>query len=237
MKSRLLNFIDKYHLGGSVDSVVLKVESNAISTRFITDDRLVMGDASMQSFELGDVTLPIYETSKLLKMMKVLGDDITIDIESKADTAVAMKMKDSDTRVNYVLSREDVIAPTPELKRLPNFEVSIVLSDKFIDKFIKASDSLTDVSDFTILHKDGACHIVFGYTPDRNTNKISFECETSTDTVIEPISFNSKYFREILVANRGMKDASFKISSEGLAHANFKSDVFETNYYLVKVSL
>ena len=39
-KVKLTRFIDKYHLGGNVNAVVINSKSNKLSTRFITGDKL-----------------------------------------------------------------------------------------------------------------------------------------------------------------------------------------------------
>ena len=42
-KSKLLNFISKYHLGKLIQSVAWNV-NGGLSTRFISDDKRVVGD-------------------------------------------------------------------------------------------------------------------------------------------------------------------------------------------------
>jgi hypothetical protein len=41
--------------------------------------------------------------------------------------------------------------------------------------------------------------------------------------------------KEILVANKEAKDATLKISSDGLAHISFEVDGYKSDYYLVQI--
>ena len=48
-KQKLQRFIDKYHLSGNVNSVVLNSVGNTLETRFITGDKSLLGELSMNS--------------------------------------------------------------------------------------------------------------------------------------------------------------------------------------------
>ena len=50
------------------------------------------------------------------------------------------------------------------------------------------------------------------------------------------VSFNAKYFKSILSANKECKEALLQVSSEGLAKISFSSDNFDVTYYLVAVN-
>ena len=42
-KHSLNRFIDKYHLGGNISSVVINSKGDSLSTRFITGDKNLLG--------------------------------------------------------------------------------------------------------------------------------------------------------------------------------------------------
>ena len=50
------------------------------------------------------------------------------------------------------------------------------------------------------------------------------------------VSFNAKYFKSILSANKECKEALLQVSNEGLAKISFAHDNFEVTYYLVAVN-
>ena len=72
-KKQLTGFIDKYHLAGNANSVRLDVKDNKLSCNFITDDQNVVGSVSMDNFDIDDVTLGVYATSQLTKLLTSTG--------------------------------------------------------------------------------------------------------------------------------------------------------------------
>jgi hypothetical protein len=54
-KVSITRFIEKYYLNGNCSSVVLKSNDNKLSTRFITGDKNLLGELSMDNFSFDDV--------------------------------------------------------------------------------------------------------------------------------------------------------------------------------------
>ena len=146
----------------------------------------------------------------------------------------SLKFKDGSTSVNYMLADLSVIPAVPDLKQLPEFNITINLDDVFINRFIKSKGALPDENNFTFTCKDGKGKIILGYS-NINTNRISIDVDCKCDGDVEPISFSANFLKEILVANKEAKDATLKISSQGLAHITFEVDDYKSDYYLVQI--
>lgn len=234
-KARLINFINKYHLGGLVQSVAWN-SNGKLSTRFISDDKNVVGEISLDKFNSDESKFGVYNTDLLLKFLGVLGNDVNFTINSSGDKAFALTLDDKSTTVNYMLADLAVIPPTPDLKELPPFELTVNITKDFIDKFIKAKSALSDIETFTILKnkKLNKYQIVIGYS-NANSNRISIDIECTSESDIEPISFSAKYFREILASNKDLNGGTMMVSSEGLAKVEFDIDDYESRYYLVRL--
>lgn len=234
-KSRLMNFISKYHLNGLVQSVAWN-SNGSLSTRFISDDKSVVGEVRMNTFNGTKSSIGVYNTDLLVKLISVLGNEINFNINLAQDKAFSLTLDDNSTTVNYMLADMAVIPPTPELKQLPPFQLTIKLTKEFIDKFIRAKGALPEIEHFTLIknQKLNKYQVVLGHS-NLNSNRISLDidCEVSED--IEPISFSSKYFREILAANKDLNGGTLAVSSEGLAKAEFEIDGFESRYFLVRL--
>jgi hypothetical protein len=234
-KSRLMNFISKYHLNGLVQSVAWS-SNGSLSTRFISDDKSVVGEVQMNTFNGTKSKIGVYNTDLLVKLLGVLGNDINFNVNLAQDKAFSLTLDDNSTTVNYMLADMAVIPPTPELKQLPPFQVTIKLTKEFIDKFIRAKGALPEIEHFTLVknQKLNKYQVVLGHS-NLNSNRISLDidCEVSED--IEPISFSAKYFREILAANKDLNGGTLAVSSEGLAKAEFEIDGFESRYFLVRM--
>jgi len=235
-KQSLNRFVSKYNLAGLVESVKWESKEGSLTTSFISDDKSVLGSVTMKDFDSSDASFGVYDTSKLTKMLSVLGNDVDFSINDIDGKPVSLKFKDGSTNVNYMLADLSVIPNVPDLKQLPNFDTEIKLDSNFISKFIKAKGALADENNFTFTCSgDNNGQIILGYS-SINTNRINIDvdCTCSKDKV-DPISFSANFLKEILVANKEAKDATLKISSDGLAHIHFEVDNYESNYYLVEI--
>jgi hypothetical protein len=218
-----------------VESVKWESKDGSLNTSFISDDKSVLGSVTMKEFDSSNAEFGVYDTSKLTKMLSVLGNDVEFSINDIDGKPVSLKFKDGSTSVNYMLADLSVIPNVPDLKQLPDFDVEIKLDSNFINKFIKAKGALADENNFTFVCKDGKSQIILGYS-NINTNRIVIDVDANCGGEIEPISFSATYLKEILVANREATDATLKISSQGLSHIHFEIDNYESNYYLVEIT-
>jgi len=232
-KSKLNRFIQKYNLGGNVNSVKWKSDGDSLKTSFVTPDKSLLGNVSISKFKLEDSEIGVYQTDQLIKLLGVLGDKIELNLSKAGEQAVSLGIKNDSVSVNYVLSDLSVISDPPALKRLPEFGTKIKLDNKFIDTFIKGKSALSDVDMFTIVkNKNGGVDVVIGYS-STNTNRVNIPVESSTCDVSEPITFNANLFKEVLVANRECSSAVLEVSNEGLAKVNFKIDDYDSTYFIV----
>lgn len=234
-KAKLSRFITKYNLAGLVESVKWESKDDVLESAFISDDKSVLGNVSMKDFKFSDSSFGVYDTSKLTKMLSVLGTDVDFDITEVDGKSVSMKFKDGSTSVNYMLADLSVIPTVPPLKSLPDFDIKLKLDTNFITKFIRAKGALQDENSFTFLQKNGKSQIILGYS-SINTNRITIDVECESTEDIEPISFSATYLKEILVANKEASDATLNISTKGLSHIHFEIDEYTSDYYLVQIA-
>ena len=234
-KSKLINFISKYSLGGLVQSVAWN-SNGSLSTKFISDDKCVVGEVKLQNFNNSKSKFGVYNTDLLVKLLGVLGNTVNLQINGAEDKAFSLTFDDNSTTVNYMLADLAVIPPAPDLKELPPFDLEIPITKEFIDKFIKAKSALPGIEKFTIAknRKTDKYEIIIGYA-NTNSNRISIGIDCTATEDIDPISFSAKYFNGILAANKDLNGGSLKVSSQGLAKAEFDIDEFDAKYYLVKL--
>ena len=232
-KSKLDKFIQKYNLGGNVNSVKWRSNGDTLSTSFVTPDKSLLGKVKVDKFSFDSAELGIYQTDQLKSLIGVLGDDISLDLTSAGDRAVSLNVKNGAISIDYVLSDLSVIPDPPALKRLPEFGTKIKLDTKFINTFVKGKAALSDIDTFTILNgKSGGVEVVIGYS-STNTNRVNIPVETTTNGLTDAVTFNANLFKEMLVANKDCKSAVLEVSNEGLAKVNFKIDDYDSTYYIV----
>ena len=228
-KVKFDGFINRYNLGGEVESVMVKSEGTNLSVRMISDDKTLLGDVSVSNADFPNGEFGIYTTSQLKGLLSVLDNSIEVE-----EVTGALKFSDKGTKMQYMLAAPSVIPAVPDLKALPPFNVDITLDDEFVNKFIKSKGALADADTFTFTCKDNKGEIILGYS-SINSNRISISVDCKCDGDVDPIAFSAKYLKAILLANKGSNSSSLKISSQGLSHLNFVDGDYTSNYYLVEI--
>jgi hypothetical protein len=228
-RSKFDGFVNRYNLGGEVESVMIKSDDTNLSVRMISDDKTLLGDVTVAESEFPNGEFGIYTTSQMKGLLSVLDDAITVE-----EVTGALKFSDKGTKVQYMLAAPSVIPSVPDLKTLPPFDAEITLDDDFVNKFIKSKGALSDADTFTFTCKENKGEIILGYS-SINSNRISISVNCKCDGDIEPIAFSAKYLKAILMANKGSKASSLKISSKGLSYVSFEDGDYKSNYYLVEV--
>ena len=234
IKQKLTRFINKYYLNGTVNSVVLKTNADRkqLSTRFISGDKTLLGEMSMDNWDFETSEIGIYSTDQLIKLLGVVDEDIRVHLTKAGDKAISLKINDSVSAVNYMLSDVSIINEPPQMKQIPNFELEINVTPSLIDKFISGKSALADEDKFTVITDGENTKLVIGYA-SVNTNRVTIPVTTNTKRLIDKISFNANLFKEVLSANKECESATLYVSSEGLAKITFKVDDFSSTYIFV----
>ena len=246
-KSLLETFIQKYTLGGAINSVNLDSTDGVLSVSGTTQDMQAMAFVKSDKLSLPTGNYSIYDTSQLRSLLGVFGqsDDINVNIETSQDVPVALQIDDHpfNTKVKFVLSDPQVIPDAPRIASLPDSDLTISFDQNFMSRFVKATAALSEVDTFTIVARsqqaDGHTAsadttLVIGYT-DMNTTRISLGVE-SYGQLEKNLTFSAKYLKDIFLANRETKSGSIEISDRGILSTKFDSDGFVSEYYLLKIS-
>jgi hypothetical protein len=231
-KQKLVSFINKYYLNGTVNSVILNSKSNKLSVRFISGDKTLLGELEMDKWQFEDSEVGIYSTEQLLKLLSVLDEDINVTINKAGDKSIALKVSDASSSVNYMLSDTSIISKPPQLKTVPNFELKIDVTPNFMNKFISGKSALAETDNFTVITDGSETKLVIGYA-SINTNRVIIPVTTTESSNIDNVSFNANMFKEILSANKECESATLQVSSEGLSKISFNVDDFSVTYWLV----
>ena len=232
-KSKLVKFINKYYLGGNVNSVAINSDGKGLSTRFVSGDKSLLGEVKLKNYSITEADFGVYQTDALLKMLSVLDNDISVDLVKAEEKAISIDAKDSGAKVRYMLSDLSVINTPPQLKQIPEFELLLNVDKTFVSKFISGKGALPDTESFTIVSGDNP-EVVIGYSSIA-TNRVAVPVENQTDNTIDNISFNANLFKDVLEANKECEAAVLEVSSEGLARITFNVGDYESTYYLVAV--
>jgi len=233
-KSKLERFVSKYNIGGACESVKCVSNGTEMTVRSISDDKNVLAEVTSHDIGFPEGEFSIYETKKLRSLLGVLGEKLKVAANSSSNKVIGLNLSDSDTKVTFVLADESVIPKVPDLKKLPPVDIEIVLDDKFVNTFARAKGALSEVDTFTVMSDGTDATVVIGYST-LNTNRVNIKTTTKTNTKIDPISFSANYLKEVLLSNKEIKDGILKVSSKGIAVAEFVGEGFTSKYFLVQI--
>ena len=231
-KQKLVRFINKYYLSGTVNSVILKSKAGKLSARFISSDKTLLGELEMDKWPFEDAEVGVYSTDQFIKLLGVLDEDVNVSINKAGDKSISLKVTDSTSAVNYMLSDTSIISKPSPMKRIPNFELKIDMTPSVMNKFISGKGALSETDNFTVITDGNNTKLVIGYS-SINTNRVTIPVTTSESSNIDNITFNANIFKEVLSANKECESATLEVSSQGLARINFKIDEYDATYYLV----
>jgi len=237
-KSVLERFIAKYNLGGAAESVIWTTDKKSLGTRFISDDKNVLGivKTTEVGFEKGDYA--IFDTATLRGMMGVLDEDVQVTVNKVESSAKSLGLRDAATKVTFVLAEPSVIPDVPDVKALPEFAVEVALDSKFMNTFVKGKNALPDVETFTVLTEGDKTQVILGYSSTQNTNRVAFTVDLSSGSGLNrEVSFSARYMKDILLANKEARGGTMKVSEKGLSYISFDIDGFTVEYYLVEIKL
>ena len=231
-KITLDTFIQKYNLGGNVNSVKWDSDGSTLSTRFISPDKSLLGELTLSKQSLPIFEVGVYDTPLLSRMLGTLADNVDFTLIQVDNTPVAFHFTDSIISVDYVLAAIGVIPDVPELKNVPEFNTLVNIDSQFINSFIRGKSALVDIETFVVKPIDGGLEFIIGYT-DINSNRISIKTQSGAVALTESVVFNANLFKEVLNANKECSQATLQISDKGLAHIEFNVDDFNVKYWLV----
>ena len=236
-KSKLVSFINKYYLNGTVNSVVLNSNSNTkqLSTRFISVDKNLLGEVTMEDWDFETSEIGVYSTDQFIKLLGVLDEDIRVHLTKAGDKAISLRVTDSNSAVNYMLSDTTIINAPPQMKQVPEFEIEIDVTPQLITKFISGKSALSDEEYFTVISNGENTKLVIGYA-SVNTNRVTIPVTTTKSSAIQNTSFDANLFKEVLSANKDCESATLQVSSEGLSRITFNISGFSSTYFLVASS-
>ena len=234
-KEKLLDFIDKYNLGGNIEQIVLTIKNKKLKTDFIAPSGTSMvGFVEKKKVEMEDAIIGISNTKNLKNLLSIM-DDIIIETSygvNDDNETNEISFKDEHTEVKFVTGNPSIIPRAPETIDIPDADIEVVLDEHLIANFIKGKNALTDIRTFTVMPFKKKLKIIIGHS-NILTNTVSFTADCTKFNKIEKLTFDAVLFKEILAANKGATKSKLEISKEGLMTVSFEGDDYKALYYLV----
>jgi len=237
-KLLLTSIIEKYHLGGLHEKVKWTVKDNKVNILFTSPTKDLAGSIEADGFEVDDCILGVYDTEKLLKIINITNQFITLTVETKNNVATKMLIADNEYDLVYHLADLRMMSTETMVldESLIDFAYSFTIDKEFIDRYNKAKKALgsDEVKIQALINEEGNKGIYFtlgGKTS--HDNKISFQAPA--DKMEIPSSeflFNANYLLEIFATNKGATGTGY-FDENGILKIEFIDEKnIKSLYYL-----
>ena len=141
-KSVLQSVISKYYLGGIIETAKLSVEDDKLQIKFVSPNKDMIGHLEHSQFPIPNCTLPIFNTTQLLKLLSVTSNDILLLTEKKQKVFTKLHISDANFNLSYALADEFLLPKVGEVTEPQDYEIKIPLNSENIDSLIKAKNAL-----------------------------------------------------------------------------------------------
>lgn len=231
-KNQFVANIQKYYLGGLVESVKWDMTEDKTEVKFLSTENSMAGSIVYSFITDEDKTIGVYNTTELLKILAVMGDEVTVDFEKTRGTYLKMIIADPFYRGTYSLADIGSIPEAPEIEEPSTYDVTFDLTPQFKDQFMKAYKALGSINRFTIEASD-TIKIVLGDKASYS-NKISFNTESFEYLPLAEKAFSAQALFEILKL-KTTETGKIHVSDEGLMKVELSDEVSKSNYFLVEL--
>jgi len=250
IKNKLESIIKKYYLSGLNETSKWKINDaeKTLTIGASTTNQVLSSVIKVDNFtELKTMEFGVNDTTKLLKMINVLDDDVLITENNDAGRITSILMNSGKIEIQYVTADLKFLNDNKVIKiysgPYPTFEVEIVIDKDFIDTYIAAKSALND-SEYVVfqMNSDNKLEMVFGQVnggnKTLNTSKVRYLPTTlpSKDILPKSIGYNADYLKEILSANKEHKSSILKISSNTLGFISFTNENITSTYHIKGVA-
>jgi hypothetical protein len=241
-KANIQAFIDKYHLGGAVESVTWNsTEDAGVSVKFVTPTKDCAGSVeTTKDFALGANDISIYSTSQLNKLLTIMDGFMTIDVvKGNQDIPYQLNIKNQSFDLNFHLSSEDLIPNVPEINEPEEYGIELDIDEDFIRDFTRAHTAIDKPNRVEINCKvqDEEKFIEFKIGESAtHANKVSLLTPASFVIGTNGLPFSANTIREVLLANKTATSGKIYINEEGLMKILFNQDEITSTYFLIRLS-
>ena len=86
-------------MNGNAEQVTWNFKNKSLTTKFIIDDKSLLGTVSMQNVDFDNMDIGVYDTAQLQKMLNVLMDNVDLTLTEVDGNPVSFHLSDSNKSV------------------------------------------------------------------------------------------------------------------------------------------
>jgi len=239
-KLNLLSVISKYHLGGLNEAVKWDINDDHLTIEFASPTREMIGKVEYQGVGLEDSIIAVNDTSKLTKLISILGHDINLEYQKQKNIPIKLIISDNRFNVDYALADLMIIPKAGHLNEEISFGITAPLDPEIIQALIKAKTALSEsdtvaIKSYIGIAEDDQIQFEFGGNIEYG-NKTSYfvpQAKFEDSSKVFKMYYNSNLLKEILSNNKDVVGGRISITLEGLMKLEFYKENLKSIYYIV----
>lgn len=220
--------VDNYYVFWKIEDNKLKLESVVVAYKSSTYCVL-----EAENFSMIDQEFIIRQPDKLIKLINISEDNVTLEIEKKYDHRLIIK--DSSFEQEFILcDRSGIPVELPTIEEPLSYDFTLPIDATFIEKFLKVKKA-NGSETVSIEIKDRKARFEVG---DNNSysNKSKFFIEQDGMFDMDKILFSSDIIQIIFERNKSC-EGSMQVFNEGLMKITFNEVIDEISttatYFLI----
>ncbi len=236
IKNTLEDIIHKYYLGSFCESVKWNNTSDILTIKFINNTSNLFGNITVKDFDPINFTVGIFDTTKLLKLVKILDTEFKFEV-TKNETKILLS--DKQYNIEYTLADINVIPDVPSKVNEPKeWECIFELNKDLVKNILAAKKAAPDTNTISFNRTNTSIGCIIGELL-YNSNKININIAPSNkSSKMDNVSYPLDLFCEVIDNNTDMNNGTVYISESGIAKivfSNYSKDTIEINttYYLI----
>jgi hypothetical protein len=239
-KQELQSIIGKYYLNDTVQSAAWHIEDNALSIDFQSPHKNMIGRVNHTSFPLDNCVLPVYDTSKLSKLLGVTSGELFLSTEKTHAIHTKLNIADLHYTLNFSLSDLLLIPEVGTATESGEYGVISQLDAESITAIVKAQGALESNNLILSIDRDldGLEILKMSFGDESNyNNKIDFQVPNTTIIDVPygtKIPFDSVLIKSILRNNSDATKAIMKINTKGWIKFEFEGENWNSSYFVVR---
>lgn len=235
-KTHFLSIIEKYSLNGLIEQATFIIKDKNVNISAVSPTKDVVCFVSGPDFHFPDVEIWVYNTSQLLKLVSITGQNISPSIKMKGKIPEKLLIADSDFNLEYVLADKFIMPRVPKINE-PKYEYSLEIDENLINKFVKAKKAVS-ADDLIMEPVENVIwqnkFLLGGLEEYSNKVDIIAPLSLKEETPNYKLIFNSNIVKEIFLANKDLtSNGKCFFSKEGLMKIEFTCENEVKSTYLL----
>ena len=234
------NILTSGYIRGECNKAIISYSGSNLDCQFVSDDKVLAGNVVSENFNEGVDFLEgkvagIPDVDSLIKMIKTLGKEVTISLDTVSSNESYLLLKDGVINMRYGLITDSQMPKRVRLKldQLQSTPAVIFIDKTFIEQFYKLSGAVKDCKVLYVRCYDNVLELLISQTADFNTGVKLTPPIDGDASDFKMLKFDMKKFRNLLKNNKAADATRLTFYGEGVCKIDIASSDYSGSYNII----